>query len=104
MSDKSSFFGFTIVFLVIFVIDMWKTHPEIEEILQIQAKTKSEETRNQFEHVVVSSDDENAVDDDTNETDGSSESGDDSDVDSEDDDSVEVVPSRNKFAALADDD
>lgn len=75
---------------------------EIEEILKIQAKTKSGDRNERYEDKCLLSDDE-TVSEETRETEESSESGEDSDVDSGDDDSVEVISSHNKFAALAGD-
>lgn len=81
---------------------MWKNHLEIEEIFKIQAKTKSENRNERYEDMCLLSDDE-TVSEEMRETEDSSKSGEDSDVDSGDDDSVEVISSHNKFAALADD-
>lgn len=82
--------------------DVWKNHLEIEEIFKIQAKTKSENRNERYEDMCLLSDDE-TVSEEMRETEDSSKSGEDSDVDSGDDDSVEVISSHNKFAALADD-
>ena len=77
----------------------WKDHAEVEEVLWIQARNKSDV---RDEQVFVSSDDE-ATADERKEESGDSESGDDSDVefdDDEDEASGPEIAASNKFALL----
>lgn len=57
------------------LVEYWKKHPDIEDVLWIQAKSKSQES----EPVIFSSDDENSDESDSRGTADGSDSGEDSD-------------------------
>ena len=88
------------------MIDVWKTHPDVEEILSIQARNKSDTvTSSERELIQISSDEEENIE--RKEETGSSESGDDSDNESDDEDdekSETEITASNKFALLGEED
>jgi len=88
---------------IFLLIDVWKNHPEVDEILWIQARSKSDTgDEGHYEHTLVPSEDEEDPAERKEETEDS-ESGDDSDVEYDDDEdeiSEPEIAAHNKFAVL----
>lgn len=86
--------------------DEWKNHPEVKDILWIQARNKTDSGESITNEVLVSSDDEENVDVRKEETEDS-ESGDDSDNEYDDDEDETSEPEMvaiNKFSLLGEED